>query len=133
MAALIKLPARMGLRYLGLLPIHVASEYVKPTADNLGLKLTAHKAVLLSGDGAGEEVTEVKANQWVKIKPSVPVSPVKYTLLLGFNPALAELGTVSCPNILPPGSGDNVFLTIKAQKSFKLEDLDYIFTAYMVD
>lgn len=115
-------------KYLGI-PAEAANS-VLPTPDNMGARLEG-LATLLSGDESGKQVTEVKMNQLVKIVPKLFINAGKYTLHIGFNPTLAELGAVSCNPIV--GDGAEISLVIKAYKNFNLEDLGYIFNIYVID
>ena len=126
MDTFIKLNQKRIGKYLG-----PGQDVVGQTKDGIGVVLSGGPAELLSGPSKGESVTEVKLNQFVKIRPVAPIPTNKYTLFVSYNPKLAELGTVSCPNY--PESGDDVFLTLKAGKSFDLKDLEYIFKIYLVD
>jgi hypothetical protein len=122
MSSLIKLPTRYTF-------IQGAKE-ISPTSDNMGARLRG-TGILLSGEDAGKQVTEIKLNQLVKISPIGKINAGKYTIFVGFNPALAELGAVSCPAFC--GNGSEVSLVIKAYKNFSLSDLDYIFNIYLID
>ena len=102
---------------------------VGPSKDMMGVEVKALAATLLAGDNQGEEVQELKANQLASIK--APVGPRKYNALAGYNPKLAELAEVSMNPVLE--DGDQLELIIRARKSFKLADLDYVFRMFVIE
>ena len=108
-------------------------DFIKVTKDNLGALIPAH-AYLLSGRESGNQLLEsVQMGQIVKMVPSVVLNTTKYTIMVGFNPSLAEVGSVSCPSILPPG--EEISLVLKAYKNFSLEEFtdQYTFIVYAID
>lgn len=116
---------------LSLLPEHRDS--VALTSDHLGVMIGG-KATILTGVDEGKEAEDtVKMNQVVKIVPAIPLVTRKYTILVSYNPKLAEFGSVSCPAILPPG--EEISLTIKAYKNFELAEFTdlYTFIIYAID
>lgn len=126
MSALVKLPSTSGTgTYLGI-PTSGKGMF-KATKDSMGLQSQAK--VLDFQDSVLD--TEIKLNQTVKLVPPVKLNSKRYTVLISFNPKLAELGTVNCPSIMAPGQ--DIFMTFKAGKNCDLKDLDYIFTYYMID
>jgi hypothetical protein len=126
MSSYVKLPPKF--KYLGI-PASAAVQ-VRSTPDHMGARLGG-TAVLLSGEDAGKPVIDVKLNQLIKITPSMPINAGKYTLHVGFNPALAELGAVSCNPFVSDGA--EISLVLKAYKNFSLTDLDYVFNLYVID
>lgn len=129
MSAIVKMvPA---FKPLGILPED--RDFIRPTKDNLGALIPC-KAVLLSGPEEGRVLTDdVKMGQIVRLSPSVGINTTKYTVLIGYNPRLAEVGSVSCPSILPPG--EEISLVLKAYRNFSLEEFtdQYAFIVYAVD
>lgn len=124
MSAFVKLPSTSGAgSYLGI-PEAGRGQF-KSTKDAMGLR--SH-AIAISADGP---TTEVKLNQLVKLVPPVALKPRRYTVLVGFNPKLAEYGVVSNPVLF--AEGDEISLGFKASKNVDLSELDYIFTYYMID
>ena len=104
-------------------------EFVTHSADNMGMRVKVPEAELLTGDKKGELVTELKPNQLAKL--SSPVGPRKYNAMAGYNPLLAELADVSMSPVLE--DGQSLSLVIKARKAFNLEDLDYVFSMWVVE
>ena len=114
-------------------PLNILPEdrqFIRPTEDNLGI-LVGGRFTSLDGEPLSEDV--VKANQIFKVTPVVPMRATKYNTLVSFNPALAEVATVSCPSILPPGH--DISLVIRAFKQFEVaEFVDmYTFIIYAID
>ena len=108
-------------------------QFTTSTADNLGV-LIPGLFTLIKSDKEDKEITDsVKMNQVVKVVPSIPLSTTKYTILVSYNPKLAELGAVSCPAILPPG--EEVSLVIRAYRNFNLDEFTdmYSFILYALD
>ena len=124
-SSLVKLPPKFN--YLGM-PTGITG--IRPTADHMGAELQAN-ATLLSGENAGEVVDDVKINQIIRFTPRLPISFGRYTGLVGFNPALAELGAVSCSPVA--ATADEVSLVVKAYKNFKISDLEYVFSLWLID
>lgn len=121
----------------GYKPLGITPEYrskVASTDDNLGV-LIPGKFIILSGEDSGKEVTDgiVRLNQVIKIEPSIPLQTNRYTILVGYNPLLGEVGSVSCPSILPPGVP--VSMTIKAYRNFEIAQYTdmYSFIIYALD
>ena len=131
MAAVVKL-IRGGrpASYLG-----ISEEYniqLSPTVDGMGVRLPATEGELLNGEQAGKIVEDVKPNQVVRIRPSVRLNLRTYPVILGYNSALNELGSVSISPVTEPIS-DEIYLVIKAYKSFNISELDHVFKMWMVD
>jgi hypothetical protein len=123
MSAFVKLPTTSGVgSYLGI-PAEGKGLY-RPTKDSMGVRSHA----IIAGD---ERVTEIKLNQTVKLIPPTKLNPRRYTVIIGYNPKLAESGQVSNPVIF--AEGDDISITFKASRNVDLAELDYIFTYYMVD
>lgn len=127
MSAFVKLPQASGVgSYLGIPP--EGKGLFKATKDTMGLK--SH-AIAINSDGEVVELGEIKLNQSVILMPPVNLRPRRYTVMIGFNPALAEYGHVSNPVFFNEGMPLRLFF--KASKNVDLKELDYIFTYYMVD
>lgn len=127
MSAFVKLPSTSGAgSYLGI-PANGKGLF-KQTKDSMGLRSHAKIQSLSDEEFTG---TVVKLNQLVKLLPPVPLKPRRYTVMIGFNPKLAEYGVVSNPVIF--SEGDEISLGFKASKNIDLKELDYIFTYYMID
>jgi hypothetical protein len=103
---------------------------VKPTADAMGLLVPAVNAEIIAGTDKGQIVEDVKANQIVIIRPSVKLTPSKYTILQGYNPALAEMGSVSQSAIAQPRRED-LYVVVKAYRAFRPDELEWMFIFYM--
>jgi hypothetical protein len=100
-----------------------------PTTDNMGILLpAAPEAEILLGADKGTLTAEVKANQVVRIRPIVPVRPTRYTFVQGFNPLLAEAGSVSQSTIVQPNG--EFYLVLKAYRSFRPDELEWTFVIY---
>lgn len=127
MSALIKLPSASGTgTYLGI--PSSGKGLFKFTKDGMGLR--SH-AVVATSDEEGLRSLELKLNQTVKLSPPVVLRPKRYTVMIGFNPKLAEFGQVSNPVFF--NEGDEIFMMFKANKNVNLNDLEYIFVYYMID
>lgn len=129
MSSLVKLTPQY--KALGILPED--RDKITPTADNLGA-LVAARVTLISGAEEGKELSDsVKANQIVKFTPSVDINTSKYTILVGYNPSLAEFGAINCPSVLPPG--EPISLVLRAYKNFSLDEFTdmYTFIIYALD
>lgn len=127
MSAFVKLPTTSGVgSYLG-----IPSEgkgLFKPTKDSMGLR--SHAVVAGLSEESQSFGMEIKLNQSVRLVPPVKLNPRRYTVMLGFNPRLAEFGQVSNPVFF---NNDEICLYFKANKNVDLKELDYIFTYYMID
>ena len=128
-SALIKLSTSSGSGgYMGV-PAE-SKGLVKPSSDLMGLLVPAYSAEVIAGADKGQIVEEVKANQIVRIRPGVDLNPSRYTILQGYNPLLAEMGAVSQSAIAQPRKED-IFLIVKAYRSFRPDELDWMFLFYM--
>lgn len=127
MSAFVKLSTSSGAgSYLGI-PESGKGKFTR-TKDSMGLQSHARIRVLSDDSFEG---TEVKLNQTVKLIPITDLRPKRYTVMLSYNPRLAEFGQVSCPSIVP--EGEPLQLIFKANKNVDLSELAYIFTYYMID
>jgi len=99
------------------------------------LKFKSGDIVRVGGPNDGALITdgEVPANARVTIHLSTPVNPRRYEVLIGYNPELLKSGSVSCPNIIGPGRGDEIALHFHAGKKVNIRELDYIFELFMID
>jgi len=130
MSAFVKIVSTSGTgSYLGI-PANGKGLF-KGTKDGMGLRSHARALISSKEDDSSEEITEVKLNQLVKLVPPVQLKPKRYTVIVGFNPKLAEYGVVSNPGIF--SEGDEISIGFKASKNIDLKELSYIFTYYMID
>lgn len=109
-------------------------KFITATSDNLGALIGGNFSVL-NKDGEEGELKDdiIKVNQIVVVTPSIPLRTSKYTILVSYNPRLAEVAAINCPSILPPG--EEVKLTLKAFKNFSIEEFTdmYTFIIYALD
>lgn len=107
--------------------------FVTPTSDMLGAQIPG-KFTLLNGREAGKDVEDsVQLNQVVKIIPAFPISSKRYTLLVSYNPLLAEVGLVNCPSVIQPK--EEIAIVVKALKNFDINEFTekYAFVIYAID
>lgn len=127
MSSLVKLPPKY--KHIGYVQ---GQPLPQPTMDNMGARIEG-KAELLGKSAEEQEgpLEEVKLGQVVKFTPRFPVHSGKYTILVGYNKKLTELGAINCPAVC--GSGSEIQLVLKAYKNFNLKDLPFIFQVYVID
>jgi hypothetical protein len=127
--ALVKLTTASGTGgYMGVPP--EGKGIAKPTKDAMGLLVPASNAEIIAGTDKGQIVEEVKANQIVRIRPSILLTPSRYTILQGYNPELAEMGSVSQSAIAQPRRED-LYVVVKAYRAFRPDELEWMFIFYM--
>jgi len=118
-------------KHLGVTPQD--RELIRPTKDNLGALIPASVTLLSSGEEGKTLEDTVKMNQIIKMIPAINLNTTRYTILVGYNPKLAEVGAVSVSSILPPG--EEISLVLKAFKNFSLDEFTerYAFIIYAID
>lgn len=108
---------------------------VQYTRDRVGALLPLGTITQLTGQDAGSNIdgTELERGQLVRIRPPEGlIDPLRYQVIISWNPVLAELGTVQAPPIVQPDE-ENIQLVFRPYKKVDLGELDYIFHLYMID
>ena len=101
-----------------------------PTA--LGVEMKAVRAILLSGENKGEEVEDVKVGQVVSLE-TTGIKPYRYQPFVTPNPALFELGAPRLPTYILPERNQIIRVVLKAEKAFKVSELEYLVGLLLVD
>lgn len=120
-------------------PLGIPSEgndLAKLSTQMRSMRFPAGAIERLSGGGkeGTEEVgTEIAANVKCLINMPVKLNPRKYEIIISYNPELLRYGAVSCPSMLIPEDGADIFLGFQAYKKIDLAQLDYVFELFMID
>ena len=119
-------------------PLGIKSEGLEHTILTPNMRSIRFKAgdiIRVGGqlDGNLVEDGEVPANARVIVKPATKLSPRKYETVISFNPAILKHGSVSCPAIVGPDRGEEIFLHFHAARKTDLNEFDYIFELFMID
>lgn len=116
------------------IPADANPELYDFTLDAMGVRVAAGKCVVVGGQNDGSTISDglVQANQKVIVYPALDLRPDRYTLLLGYNNALAEHGTVSISPVAFP-EPEAIRLVFKADRKTDLKEVGHIFEIYMAD
>lgn len=131
MSALIKLLAK---NYMGLSP----DDYTT-TADGFGLRLPADsEAIVLGGPEDGKEIDlykdGIRAGDTVLVRPSKPLNPKKYTMLVNYNQSLFKhAAIISGPTVYSPEDAEGIYLQLTALIDINVNSTDYLFEIYLLD
>lgn len=134
MAAIVKLGTASNTGGPLRLPIEARTGAVT-TQDYMGVRISSIKIERVGGkeDSIISSDGIAHPRQTVLITPGFEMHPVKYQILVGYNPELLRYGTVSCPSIISYQMINKLALQFSAFKKVNLLDLDYIFELYMID